>query len=74
MGAFIEYFSSSFHHIFKGLHFMVIVGTLYIICVQYAMQWATPFKIHTPPVENFGKCTMGSVNFQTHVPSVWFSI
>ena len=33
--------------------------------------WATPFIIHTPPVEDFGKpCHRGSVNFQMHLLSV----
>ena len=31
--------------------------------------WATPFKLHTPPVEDFGKVgQMGSGNFQLHPP------
>ena len=35
--------------------------------------WATLFKIHTPPVEDFGKVYhKESVNFQMHLPSVWF--
>ena len=36
-----------------------------------SVQWATPFKIHTPPMEEFGKVHhRGSVNFQIHLPSV----
>ena len=32
---------------------------------------AVPFKIHTPPVKDFGKVNhWGSVNFQIHLPSV----
>ena len=32
---------------------------------------ATPFKIHTPPVEEYGKVyPRGSVNFQIHLPYV----
>ena len=35
--------------------------------------WATPFKIHTLLVEDFGKVYYrGSVNFQIHLPSVRF--
>ena len=35
---------------------------------------AAPFGFHTPPVEDFGKVYYrGSVNFQMHVPSEWFS-
>ena len=35
--------------------------------------WATPFKIITLPVEDFGKVHhRGSVNFQMHLTSVWF--
>ena len=31
--------------------------------------WAAPFKIHTAPVEDFGKVhRIGSVNFQMHPP------
>ena len=37
--------------------------------------WATPFKIHTPPVEDFVKVDyMEGVNFQIHLPSVWFLV
>ena len=33
--------------------------------------WTTPFKIHTPPVEDFGKVYhRGSVNFQMHLSPV----
>ena len=48
--------------------------------VVVVIEWATPFKIHKPPVEDFGKvyrreceledlekCTPGSVNFQMHL-------
>ena len=36
--------------------------------------WATPFKIHTPPVVNLRKVYQGGggKNFQMHLPSVWF--
>ena len=35
--------------------------------------WATPFKIHTPSVEDFGKVYHRvSVNFQMHLTFVWF--
>ena len=27
------------------------------------LNWATPFKIHTPPVENFGKYLTGGCEF-----------
>ena len=29
--------------------------------IQVTEQWATPFKIHTPPVEDFGKVYHGGV-------------
>ena len=42
---------------------------------QMQQQWATPFKTHTPPVEDFGKLDyMGSVNFHMHRPSVKLSL
>ena len=41
-------------------------------------QWATPFKINTPPVEDLGKeCITGGVNFQIQLPpteGVWNSL
>ena len=45
---------------------MCVKGTLpYIIHAPHSR--ATPFKINTPPVENFGKvCHRGGVNFQMH--------
>ena len=34
-------------------------------------KWATPFIIHTPPVEDFEKVYhKGGVNFQMHLPSM----
>ena len=33
------------------------------------LYWATPFKIYTPPVEDFATVYhRGSVNFQMHLP------
>ena len=40
---------------------------------QMPLKWATPFKIHKPPVEDFWKVYhRGGVNFQMHLSSVWF--
>ena len=42
--------------------------------VKYCLFYrVTLSKIHTPPVEDFGKMYhRGSVNFQVHIPAVWF--
>ena len=37
------------------------------------IEWATPYKIYTPPVEDFGKVqNRGGVYFYMHLPSVLF--
>ena len=39
---------------------------------EVPQEWITPFEIHTPAVEDFGKvCHKESVNFQMHLPSAW---
>ena len=38
---------------------------------EYLMPWAIPFKIHTPPVEDFGKVYhSGSMNFHMRLISL----
>ena len=55
----LEFFNTLFH-IFNNLTFCLF----YFGSLKGHMKWATPFKIHTPPVEDFGKCTTkGSVGF-----------
>ena len=58
----------------------VLFGDVWVCSGQSNMQftvkqvhWATPFKIHTPPVEDFGYVYLGGgVNFQMKLPSLWF--
>ena len=48
----------------------------HLVCQIVTIRWlklAAAFMIHTPPVEDFRKVYIrGSVNFQIHLPSVWF--
>ena len=41
---------NNYYHIIIIMQFSVYLTTLFA-----GLKWATPFKIHTPPAEDFGK-------------------